>query len=292
MRVETALEQMLFITVRIATVNSAGQEGSGTGFLFARTLVGSQPSVFLVTNKHVVDGTKDGTLVFRLSKDGQGAEPDFDRSHAVVISDWRSQWFGHPNPAIDIAIMNVSDVMNDIQRTTGRQVFFRCFTDDLLATPADLHACDALEPIVFIGYPNGIWDSKSLIPISRRGHTATPLEVDFDGLPVFLIDASVFGGSSGSPVILDPSSLNSGRDGGISLGQRKLRLLGVVAKVFYRTDRNEVKSEPIPTHSSGIVDSKQMIDLGVVFKASTVSETIEAFRRASIIRPPARNTLA
>lgn len=61
---------------------------------------------------------------------------------------------------------------------------------------------DAIEPITFIGYPNGIWDSTNLLPVARRGTTASPIEVDFEGSPRFLIDASVFGGSSGSPVFI------------------------------------------------------------------------------------------
>jgi hypothetical protein len=61
-----------------------------------------------------------------------------------------------------------------------------------------------------------------ILPISprffRRGMTATPPQLDYCGRPTFLIDASVFGGSSGSPVFLDithargPSPIRVGID--------------------------------------------------------------------------------
>src|SRR5437763_136516 len=38
--------------------------------------------------------------------------------------------------------------------------------------------------------------------IPGGGVTANPLQADYDGRPVFLIDASVFPGSSGSPVVI------------------------------------------------------------------------------------------
>lgn len=138
---------------------------------------------------------------------------------------------------------------------------------------------DAIETVTFIGYPNGIWDSKNLVSVARRGTTASLLEVDFEDTPPFLIDASVFGGFSGSPVfILNQGSFPT-KDVGLFAGSR-LMFIGVVAAVFLRKQWNEIVSVPIPTASKPMVQNEEMIDLGVVLKARAVIETIEAFLKA------------
>jgi hypothetical protein len=138
---------------------------------------------------------------------------------------------------------------------------------------------DALEPVTFIGYPNGIWDSKNLLPIARRGMTASPISVDFENTPRFLIDASVFGGSSGSPVFLLNQGVYTDKTGGTIIGSRLL-FVGVIAAVFFRTQFNQVVAVPIPTQVQPMVQQQEMIDLGIVFKARTVIETVEAFLKA------------
>ncbi|MFR3321383.1 MAG: hypothetical protein ACLTSZ_09905 [Lachnospiraceae bacterium] len=60
----------------------------------------------------------------------------------------------------------------------------------------------AIEDITFIGYPSGLYDSVNKLPIIRQGITATPIWNQFNGENVFLIDAGVFPGSSGSPVFI------------------------------------------------------------------------------------------
>ena len=138
---------------------------------------------------------------------------------------------------------------------------------------------DAIEPVTFVGYPNGVWDSKNLLPVARRGTTASPIEVDFEGTPCFLIDASVFGGSSGSPVFILNQGSFATNEGGIVIGSRFL-FVGVIAAVFFRTHLNQIIPVPIPTQVQPMAQQQEMIDLGIVFKARTVVETIEAFLKA------------
>ena len=61
---------------------------------------------------------------------------------------------------------------------------------------------DAIEDIIFIGYPNGIWDSVNNMPILRKGSTATHPCLNYNGKKEFMIDAACFPGSSGSPVLI------------------------------------------------------------------------------------------
>ena len=51
----------------------------------------------------------------------------------------------------------------------------------MIPAQADLESLDAIEEIVMIGYPNGLWDSVNNMPIARRGITATPVYLNYEG---------------------------------------------------------------------------------------------------------------
>ena len=98
-------------------------------------------------------------------------------------------------------------------------------------TEEQLKDLSAIEEIIFVGYPDSLRDEVNMTPITRRGITSTPLDQDFNGEPVFLIDASVFGGSSGSPVfILNQGSYTTPK--ALKVGTRII-FLGIVAESHY-----------------------------------------------------------
>ena len=273
MKVQTNLEKLLFTTVKIETVFPDGSSGSGTGFFFCEDL-GHTEVPFIVTNKHVISDGIGGRLVFTQSKDGA---PSIGDGYTLNLdqSVW-DHWFGHPDPDVDIAIIGLSPLLRQIKQDMGVDFFIQYIDPSIVPTQAQLDSLNVLETVTFVGYPNGIWDSKNLTPIMRRGTTATPLSLDFDGEPKFLIDASVFGGSSGSPVFIADNGTFTDRNGNAHVGSR-VYFLGVIAAVYYKTDQNSVKAIPIPTQFQDVVETKQMIDLGIVFKARTVTETVDAF---------------
>ncbi len=135
---------------------------------------------------------------------------------------------------------------------------------------------DACEDIVFLGYPNNIYDEVNNIPLIRKGITATPIYVDFNGKPEFVIDASVFPGSSGSPVLLCEYIDEK-------VGRRKInkvlrtRFLGILSRGFHYSKNNEIKQKEIPTKSQEYIESQEMLDLGVVIKTKVLHQ---------MIRPP------
>jgi hypothetical protein len=53
-----------------------------------------------------------------------------------------------------------------------------------------------------IGYPKGFWDRVNNLPVVRKGITATPIYIDYNGKKEFLLDIPIFSGSSGSPIVL------------------------------------------------------------------------------------------
>jgi hypothetical protein len=276
MQVDSIAEQLFFTTVRVDTIANNGGAGSGTAFFFSYKR-GEMNYPFVVTNKHVVMGMREGALSFLQRKD---QAPHLGQGFRLAITDWQQAWFGHPDPEIDIAICPFAPLEAHVKAQHGLDLFYRYVSGDMIPTAELAAKLDALEPVTFIGYPNGVWDSKNLLPVARRGMTASPISVDFEDTPRFLIDASVFGGSSGSPVFLLSQGMYTDKTGGTIIGSRLL-FVGVIAAVFFRTQFNQIVAVPIPTQVQPMVKHQEMIDLGIVFKARTVLETIEAFLKAN-----------
>ena len=270
MEVTSIAEKLLFVTVRIDTVNSKGEKGSGTGFIFLHKYKGNE-TLCIVTNKHVVKNAIKGGITFIKKKDNK---PILGDAFRLEFNDFEKLWKGHKEAKIDIAVTPLIPLLEQIKNKYNVDIYFNHISSENIPTESQIKDIDAIEDITFVGYPNGIWDSKNYTPILRRGTTATHYAIDFENEKKFLIDASVFGGSSGSPVFLYNSGSYSNKGGGL-IGGSRLYFLGVVAAVFYRNSVNEIISIPIPTFNKNVSVGQEMIDLGIVFKAKTVVELIE-----------------
>jgi len=273
MKPTSVTEQLLFATVRIET-SSREHQGTGTGFAFSFSNGGKQYP-FLVTNKHVIEGSENGRLYFTQARDGQ---PLLGEAYRLEINGGFSGiWFGHPDDAIDVAITPLVPLV-ELIRNGGVSVFIPPISHDLIPSEKVLSDLDAIETVTFIGYPNGIWDNVNFLPIARRGVTATPISIDFQGKKQFLIDASVFPGSSGSPVFILNVGMYTNKFGATNIASRLL-FLGIVAAVFFKQEHNRIEMITQPTAKSPVAIAREMLDLGIVFQASTIVETIQQFLR-------------
>src|SRR5712691_6816935 len=148
MQVSSVAEQLLFTTVRIETNYPDGRTGVGTGFIFSLNRAGNT-YLFLVTNKHVVVGTSTGVLSFTTGRNGQ---PLLGQRYAIRISDFEQIWTGHPDSEVDVAVAPLVPILEHI---SGEQVevFFRAVDAELAPDQTTIESLDALEDVVFIGYP-------------------------------------------------------------------------------------------------------------------------------------------
>jgi hypothetical protein len=276
MRVQTFPQQLLFSTVRIETIPAGGRDsGVGTSFVFGYSVPGKGDALFLVTNKHVVADAAEGRFFFTAEQEGG---PAIGQRVDCALGDFATRWYGHEHPGIDVAVMPLVPVLGELERA-GRKPFFRAIPTSLIPSTEATQGLDAREEVIFAGYPSGIYDTVNLTPVIRTGTTATPIELDYNGLPCFIIDASVFPGSSGSPVFIYNAGSYS-TQGGLAIGTRLL-FVGIVARMFYRTDTGRIELTEIPTDTLVSLKTMQMIDLGLVYKARTVVETIESFLRSA-----------
>ena len=273
MKVQTLAEQLLFATIRI----EAGAN-VGTGFIVQHQWAEDRSGPFLVTNKHVVQGAKEGRLTFTISDPASEVQrPLMGQSTSIDVSGGPWSWTGHPIEEVDVAALPLAPVVNHLTEK-GDTPFYKSIQTHIIPKQDELEDLDAVEEVMFVGYPSGIYDRVNNLPITRRGSTATPPSVDYEGKPIFLIDASVFQGSSGSPVLIYDNGSWLSRDGGLMSGQR-LFLLGVLGAVFYRETDGTLTFEEIPAAVQPVVRISQMIDLGIVYKARTIVETIEYLLR-------------
>lgn len=154
MQVNSVAEQLFFTTARIDTVTTDGRAGSGTAFFFSHKHMGSnQTFPFIVTNKHVVEGMRDGALTFLQRKDGL---PTLGNGFRLGIQDWPNAWFGHPDPNIDIAVCPFAPLEAHIKQQNNIELFYRFVSNEMIPTPEQMAQLDAVEAVTFIGYPNGI----------------------------------------------------------------------------------------------------------------------------------------
>ena len=272
---ESIFENILFTTVRVEARLPNNSTSTGTGFVF-NYVKNDKQYLFVVTNKHVIKNSIKGKLTFNQS---DGEKPILGKVFTIDYSNFESQWIGHPQDDIDVAIMPFAPVLNELSNR-GVQIFFRSVTPNLIPSDKLLREdIDAVEDIVFVGYPSDIYDRRNLLPVVRKGITATPISVDFEGKPAFLIDASIFPGSSGSPVFLCNIGSYSPKGKGLVVGSR-IFFLGVVASVFIRKDLNTIELIDIPTGKVPVVVTTQMVDLGIVYKSIVIKELIEEFLKA------------
>src|SRR5690625_1800768 len=194
----TVAERLLYSTLYIES-HGDGWSSVGTGFAVVYQ-TDSTPVTFVVTNKHVIEGAKS-VSVRAIVADAVEATPT-RRATRITIEDFSDDaWFGHSNPDVDVAIIPLNTIVNamsDINATP----FILPIGSKLFLTNEDAEQLDVIEDVLFIGHPNGLYDSHSFLPVTRQGITATPLQNDYQGKPAFLIDASIFPGSSGSPVFI------------------------------------------------------------------------------------------
>jgi S1-C subfamily serine protease len=236
-------EQLTHSTVLLRAENGKGQKSTGTGFMFSFFRDGDTGVQTIVTNKHVVVGQKK--ISVRWTKKTPSGEPDYGRFIDIVIEPVETRLILHPDPEVDLAIIAVSDLMTKAA-ADGRPIYAVGLDQGLVASEDALKDFQPIEEVLIIGYPDGLSDTKNNIPILRRGITATPAYMRFEGRRQFMIDAAIYNGSSGSPVFLYNNGAWSNREGQTQIGTR-VSLLGIIWGVMTAPTEGEVRLIPAPT---------------------------------------------
>ena len=270
-------DQLQYLTARVSAIKS-GQRHYGSAFFFRFADDGKTHIPALITNKHVIDGAEAGTIVFHTINSESGVRPSSKRE--VNIANFQDVWLRHPDDNIDLAALPIAGYMNSLEES-GENVFFRPLGPSLIPDQSYLDQLNAIEDVVMVGYPNGIWDEANNLPITRRGLTATAPYVDFNNEPLFLIDCACWPGSSGSPVLLYNMGGYVDKKGGTRLGANRIMLLGVLyAGPIYMANGN-IMPGPLPTNASMISQTPVMVNLGFCVKSKEILFFEEVFKDIS-----------
>lgn len=281
LKIDSLARQLLFITVRLQ-VTKPDRIEAGTGFILNYVDPDSEdkrPAPMLVTNRHVVESATKIEFFMTAKKQDEDA-PEIGKVVNIENTEGDSIWTYHPEPKVDIATVFIGPLLNKL-KDQGKEVFFRGISSELIPSNDQLEDIDAFEEIIFVGYPVGMFDKKNFTPITRSGTTATPVQLDYQGLPTFLIDASVFPGSSGSPVMLFNKGFYSTPSGGSFAGSSRFFLLGIVAENFSMPQEHDVQLKTAA--ATPYVQTDQAIDIGVVFNSKAILETAEALWASRVV---------
>ncbi|WP_276734501.1 hypothetical protein [Chryseobacterium carnipullorum] len=250
---------------------------SGTGTILIKNLDNNLSKIFLITNKHVLPTHLISTFItFTLHAPWSNTKtfkitiPVYDRNGNI------NNLIKFNNQGEDIAVIDFTEAF---VRNYGdiRNLEEHLPPIDILADENNLKKRNLTigDEIFFIGYPSFFYNKKNSTPLLRSGVIATdPTEVyhfntflksafNADKLNGFLIDANVFGGSSGSLVVTKPALIQM-YNGQIVPSTQK----GVPCVVGILT-------HSYPSLNSG--DNYQKLGLGGVIKSEYIIDTINQF---------------
>jgi hypothetical protein len=211
--------------------SNENQLGVGTSF-FARF----QDTLFLFTTRHQIEGCTHVKILLL-------SDSTSDNRETLMIPS--NQFTSIVN--LDIAMCNLTDVIAEKKIT--RNLRLKAF---LLEDNMDyLNEIDLLDDIFFIGYPSGLIDTQNLTPLMRRCSFSSVYSDDFSGEATFIIDGSVFPGSSGSPVF--------------HVG-KKVSLLGIVTSSVIKQNESE----------------SQYLDLGKATKTKAILALVKAYLKGEL----------
>jgi hypothetical protein len=271
------MEQLCFSTTRIETKDLNGNGYSGTGFFFRLEFDGNRIVPLVVTNKHVVRGMTTG--MFRLTKADANGNPIHKDHFQIQIDQFEQSWLFHPDNEVDLCVLPVANIIN-IARAHGVSLFYRTFDETLIPNKEKLETLDAVEEILMIGYPNGLWDSVNNMPIVRKGITATDIKFDYEGRKEFLIDAACFPGSSGSPVLICNVGGYRDKQGNLNWGSSRIFLLGILYAGPQLTVTGDIKVVTIPNmQQKALAVSHIPNNLGYIIKAERIMDFVPLIKQ-------------
>lgn len=187
--------------ISIGIRNNGNISWIGTGFFIVRIIDAegnAQP--MLVTNKHVL--AEKASIVLRLKK-GNGS---LDVVDAALYESEAKLYHEHPNENVDVAVLPLSGKFlmdNDVK--------FSAFNIDNHAMTSEELRCEGVDEgtlVHMLGFPMGLVNIKSNLPICRLGCIARISEEQIRESYNILVDIQNFPGNSGSPIVTRPEMVS------------------------------------------------------------------------------------
>ena len=269
------LNEFRYSTVKLIVRKNNGATSCGTGFFFDMNY-GGKHCLLLVTNKHMAEDWL--VLTFKINKGDEKLKPILGDTVQITLTNNPSQkWIEHPD--VDLCVFEVWPHIKVVW-DSGTKLGYRCLHEGLIPNETTKNFIGPIEEILMIGYPDAMADEKNNLPIVRRGITATDYKVDYNGNKEFLIDASIFKGSSGSPIMICNLGNYTNPNGHLILGNR-FCLLGVQYRgEFSKFQQNiYIKDAVGNLHNAPEILSMNFNDLGFCVKSECILYFKEEVKR-------------
>lgn len=204
---------------------------------------------WLVTNRHVALSKVDGieylpdkfTFCIRQIVDGairwSPIELNKEQLRCALKLD--------ANKIVDVAVIDITAyvkaIVNDVatEQAANNYILPVRLTNSNLPENQPI-TIDVTSDIIVASYPKGFYDVTNKFPIVKSGIVASAWGFQFNGLPMFQIDAQLFPGSSGGLVISKPVNV-AVIDGELKYNQSKqFVFLGVYSGEFKWDENVEI----------------------------------------------------
>lgn len=177
--------ELINLTIPIQAENGT-ERGNATSFI-----VQYKSQHYLITNRHVVENRPHIILKIK-------AEDEFSEQinvNTIFTIDAKNYF----DDTYDLCAIPIGNVLTNYEVSKRKIINTIIRLDELTKQYPDFLD---IEDVVIVGYPNLFHDEVNNFPIVLSGITSTSVNIDYNGRRCFLINASEYHGSSGSPVFI------------------------------------------------------------------------------------------
>ena len=244
---------------------------TATGFLYGHptgaTNEDGQPTyrLFLVTNRHVLQkASMNSTELHARFNRPVGADSNI-YTIPLKETDGSASWIVHPRPDADVAVITINH-----KRLQDDGIEFVFFAGDQGAFTLDqareIEVSEG-DGVFVLGFPLGEAGKERNYAVVRQGIVARVQDWLKGNSQTFLIDASIFPGNSGGPVLLKPELT-------FIRGTKRNDRCGLIGMVSSYLTYQEVAISQQTERPRMIFEENS--GLGVVVPHNVIQETIQA----------------
>jgi len=233
---------------------------------------------WLVTNRHIILPKIDGKetipdkFIFNLWRIESNAVKWLPVE--LTKQDLLKRVKVHSDPEVDVAIIQILDILNDIIKNEPRdsQTLRTSILAPVSMSKEKLAGNNKIYPevaddIIVIGYPREFYDLHNVFPIIKSGIIASKWGANFNGKRCFLIDAKLFPGSSGSIVISKPKDLVVENGQVLTAKEKQFGFLGIFSGEPFK-ELQTVETDDM------MIKVKAGFNVGIVWYGELIEEII------------------
>lgn len=178
----------------------------GAGFLYGELtpnpVTGEKVyRTYVVTNRHILEEMDTAYLRFN----PEANEPAREFGIPLQNPDGSRIWVAHPDPSVDVAVLPIN-----LGALAQEHIRFSYFLSDVHALDMNKAAELGLtegDGVYVLGFPMGLVGGARNFVIVRQGSIARIRDALAGASKEFLVDATIFQGNSGGPVISKPEAM-------------------------------------------------------------------------------------